>query len=184
VGSIVALATVGIAVAAVVWAPRLGWSSSAAWWSWMPVTWGGERGSGQVTTETREVSGFQAVAFGAYGDLTIRQGDAESLTIEAEDNVLRSLTTEVRAGTLYPKTLFLDERDPDPPGRHSLTVRFDPLGRGNVELDGLETDRTELTPRGAGPISRRRRQADTLAARSSGAGSLQAPGRPRGWRSP
>jgi hypothetical protein len=183
VGGLVALATVAIAVAAVVWAPRLGWASTSGWWSWMPMAWGGERGSGQVITETREVSGFQAVVFGSFGDLTIRQGEAESLTIEGEDNVLRGLTTEVRAGTLY-----LGTRDalawvnviPTRPVRYTMTVRdlssLTLSGAGNVDLDGLEADRLELTLSGAGRMSLRRLQAETLAARLSGAGSLQASG--------
>ena len=49
-------------------------------------------------TETRDVENFQEVALEGVGTLVIEQGDRESLTIEAEEQVLRKIATEVRAG--------------------------------------------------------------------------------------
>ena len=57
-------------------------------------------GSGDVVTETRAVSGFDRVILGGIGELTLIQGEEESLEIEAEDNILPQITTEVRDGTL------------------------------------------------------------------------------------
>ncbi|MEN6571625.1 MAG: head GIN domain-containing protein [Anaerolineaceae bacterium] len=57
-------------------------------------------GSGKVINETREVSGFTSVTFSAPGYLTITQGDAESLTIQAEDNIIPAITTSVTDGVL------------------------------------------------------------------------------------
>jgi hypothetical protein len=39
------------------------------------------RGSGNVITEPREVSHFNRVSMGGSGELTITQGDEESLTV-------------------------------------------------------------------------------------------------------
>ena len=52
-------------------------------------------GSGHLTTETRSVSGFHAVDLESSGDVIITQGDTEGLTVEAEDNLLPLITTEV-----------------------------------------------------------------------------------------
>lgn len=57
-------------------------------------------GSGRVTTETRQVSGFTQVNLDGNGEVTIEAGDGETLTIEADDNVLPALTSEVSDGTL------------------------------------------------------------------------------------
>src|SRR5262249_20698204 len=48
----------------------------------------GSTGAGGVRTESRQVSGFTAVELQGFGDLTIEQTGAESLTIEAEDDIL------------------------------------------------------------------------------------------------
>lgn len=57
-------------------------------------------GSGKAATETRQVSGFTRIDLAGVGDLVVEQGDGESLTIEADDNVLGSLTSDVENGTL------------------------------------------------------------------------------------
>ena len=57
-------------------------------------------GSGKAASETRQVSGFTRVDLAGVGELVVAQGDAESLTVEADDNVLSSLTSEVANGTL------------------------------------------------------------------------------------
>ncbi|HZD61139.1 MAG TPA: hypothetical protein VE439_11905, partial [Anaerolineae bacterium] len=45
---------------------------------------GGVTGSGNVTTESREVSGFNEISLSGRGNLIIEQGNEESLRIEAE----------------------------------------------------------------------------------------------------
>ena len=52
-------------------------------------------GSGHLATETRNVSGFHAVNLESSGDVVITQGDTEGLTVEAEDNLLPLIVTEV-----------------------------------------------------------------------------------------
>jgi len=46
------------------------------------------------------VIAYPKVDFSTVGELTITQGERESLTIEAESNVTRRIKTEVRGGTL------------------------------------------------------------------------------------
>ncbi len=57
-------------------------------------------GSGTVATETRDVSGFSTIDLATNGDLTVSMGATESLTIEADDNVIPHLTSNVANGTL------------------------------------------------------------------------------------
>src|SRR5437588_11641926 len=53
------------------------------------------RGSGNVITTHRDVSGFSEVALLGTGTLTITQTGSEALTIEAEDNIMPKIKTEV-----------------------------------------------------------------------------------------
>lgn len=60
----------------------------------------GERGSGVITTETRSVSGFDQIDLAGQGRVEIDFGDSEALVIEAEDNLMPLLTSDVSGGTL------------------------------------------------------------------------------------
>jgi hypothetical protein len=60
----------------------------------------GVEGSGNVVTESREVSGFDEVVLSGSGRVDIDVTGEESLTIEAEDNIIPLLETEVRDGRL------------------------------------------------------------------------------------
>jgi hypothetical protein len=56
--------------------------------------------SGNVVTEDRQVSGFDGIAFDGIGELIITQGDTESLTVQADENVMPHIVTEVRGSEL------------------------------------------------------------------------------------
>ena len=60
----------------------------------------GERGSGVMATETRNVSGFDGIDLSGSGRVSVAVTGIESLTVEAEDNILPLLTTEVTNGRL------------------------------------------------------------------------------------
>ena len=65
-----------------------------------PFNMNAERGSGRVTTEQRSVTGITGVNLATSGRLFIEVGDAESLRVQAEDNLVPYIKTEVRGGTL------------------------------------------------------------------------------------
>jgi hypothetical protein len=57
-------------------------------------------GSGRIATETRNLSGFSSVTLAGIGNVYITQGPAESLRIQAEDNLIPYFDTSVQGGTL------------------------------------------------------------------------------------
>ena len=57
-------------------------------------------GSGNVVNETRSVDSFDSIDLRGSGALFLYQGPQQPLKIEAEDNVLKVLTTRVEAGRL------------------------------------------------------------------------------------
>ena len=57
-------------------------------------------GSGNVVSESRNVSGFTKIDLTGAGEVTIDQNGTEALTIEADDNLMSKVTSEVVDGTL------------------------------------------------------------------------------------
>lgn len=119
-----------------------------------------EDGSGVVVEEERSLSRFTRVSFEGIGKLIITQGDAESLTIEAEDNIVPHIDTVVRGQTL--QIAFDTERwqniiRPTEPIRLYLTVTdlqaLSLSGLGDVEVQDIEGERIDITLSGAGSIS-------------------------------
>lgn len=69
----------------------------------------GIRGSGDVSSEERNIAGVDSVSVGSGINLYIDQNGTETLRIEAEDNILPLIVTEVENGHLkidYKITLF------------------------------------------------------------------------------
>lgn len=60
----------------------------------------GVRGSGDVITESRDVSGFSEIALFGSGTVRVDVNGTESLIVEAEDNIMPLLKTEVLDGRL------------------------------------------------------------------------------------
>lgn len=141
-----------------------------------------EPGSGKVVTESREVSGFDAIEVDYPAQIFISQGSVESLEIEAEDNVLPGLQTRVRNNKLE---IFYDadegERvNPTKVVRITIVVKdlkdveFDSAGELTVE--GLETDELEVSLSGAGNLELEDITVDSLVVILSGAGNMTASG--------
>ena len=115
------------------------------------------RGSGQLTTESRPVSGFTKVELSGTGELTIEKTGTESLSISAEDNLLPRLTSEVSNGTLSlgtePNTTIV----PTKPITYSLTVKdlngLAVSGSGNIQVQNVTTAALSIEISGSGTIT-------------------------------
>lgn len=113
-------------------------------------------GSGTVKTETRPVSGFNALVFSGVGDMTIRQTGTESLSVTADDNILPLVTTTVSGQTLNVGL------------KSSLAIR---PTRG-ISYALTVTDLKDITLSGAGSITASDINTDALRVVLSGAGKL------------
>jgi hypothetical protein len=140
------------------------------------------RGSGHVISETRDVSGFDAVVFSGAGDVEIIQDGSESITIQTDDDVMPYVTTEVRGGTLY---VGLDFKGilSIMPTRMDVTLHVDTLSRistsgaWKVSSEELEAENLRAMISGTGSISIGMLTASDLVADISGAGNMEIAGR-------
>jgi len=133
------------------------------------------RGSGNVIAEERDVSDFHKVHLSGVGNLIITQGEVESLTIEADDNIVPIIEADVfgdelnisfkRGYTFIPSATIkfyltvadLDEislsgaGNIDCEGFETEVLQFDVSGAGDLDFD-LDAERVEVVVSGAGNI--------------------------------
>jgi len=135
-----------------------------------------EKGNGSVTEETREVGSFSEIDFSGIGEIVVTLGDVESLTIEAEENLLPYMETYNRGKTLVIKIQEGVNITPTEPIRFDITVvsldAIDVSGVGNVSLPELESDNFSVSISGVGGIEIDGLYAGRLTADMSGLGDL------------
>ena len=183
-GAVVSTLVVIGAAAAVVFAPQMGWDKAQDWqWAVNDSFGGAIPGSGKIKTETRIPGEFNAIAIRYPGTIVVQQGDKNLVVVEADDNLLPQLTTEVRGGTLiiqnseenYSKrvsssrtvTITITVKD-------VKEIAFSAAGK--LEVNGLKTGKFDLRLSGAGDAILNGLELDTLAVSLSGAGKITAAG--------
>jgi len=157
-------------------------------------------GSGTVDTETREVSDFDGISLENMGDVYITVGNTEKLTIEAEDNLLPLLTSEVENGTLKLDVVSGRNINPTKPITYNITVKdlkditlagsgaiySAPLaadkmavvlaGSGNINLEEVTSTDFNVTIAGSGNIHVDKITAERVDATISGSGDIRIAG--------
>ena len=141
------------------------------------------RGSGNLISETREVSSFSEIRLDGAGRLFITQGTDESLEIEAEDNIIGELTSEVQGDTLvlgYQDKPWATTVIPTNGITYTLTVvdltgiTFN--GAGDLELSSLDTSSLAVEINGAGQMDIDALRADNLSVLIAGTGTISVGG--------
>jgi len=114
-------------------------------------------GSRHLVTEVRPLTGINRVRLGNQGDLTIMLGDTESLVVEAEDNLLPYISSEVRNGELNITTeggRWLRNHEPL---RYTLTVKnlegIEISSTGSVDAPDISADRFAIWIGSTGDLS-------------------------------
>ena len=114
-------------------------------------------GSGQLATQSRQVSGFTSVELTGVGELSIDQTGTESLTVSAEDNLLPLLTSRVEGDTLIlgkkPNTSIVTSK----PITYTLTMKdvtgLAVSGSGTINAPKLTTAALRIEISGSGVIT-------------------------------
>jgi hypothetical protein len=114
------------------------------------------QGSGNITTQQHQVSDFARIDMSGVGDVVITQGEAASLTVEADDNLQAALQSEIRDGTLYLSVA------PNTTIRQATRITFVVTVR---ELSAIRLS-------GAGTITARDIRGEQLVVHHSGVGSI------------
>ena len=88
---------------------------------------------GETTTETRDVNGFNKVLISGTGEATIVQGEEESLTITAGENILPYIRSEVINGQLK---LWLDTKQNFPPTAGKILYNISLINVSSLGIEG------------------------------------------------
>ncbi len=176
---------IGGAVLAILYAPQLGWASPSMFSVidiGEPFMGPGEPGSGNVVTETRDVHDFHAIEVDYPGQVLVKQGTKEVVTIEAEDNLLPGLKTQVKNGVLqiFYKTDKDKRVNPTKSVKITIVVKdltdMDFTSAGELVIEKLKTNDLSVSMSGAGNLKVDGIQAKALSVNLSGAGSMSASG--------
>lgn len=146
---------------------------------------GGIPGSGNIQTETRDTGAFQAISIEYPGaEVTVQPGDKETVEIEADDNLLPQLSTEVLSGTLTIKNVETDWKaivNPSKPVKINIMVRD--LSKivlsapvGDLKVNDLQSGTLTLVVSGGAQVKLNGIQVELLDSVLSGAGDIQASG--------
>ncbi len=147
----------------------------------LPVRFTEVRGSGQIETESRHVSGFQSVNLSGIGTLIIEQGEKESLDIITDKNLLEYIQSDVSGENLQLSVQDFVNIQPTDDVVYHLTVTdltsVETSGLGNIEIQSLNADNLQLDISGAGNISIADLTAEALNLEISGMGNVDLSGR-------
>lgn len=160
-------------------------------------------GSGRMATESRPVSGFNSLSVALSGKLQLTQGDSESLTITADDNVLPYIETVVEEGMLRIRwkkpvqgrslnvnrvkiSMVLAARNMEAIAIGGATdVAAGPLkaerlvanigGSGSLDIASVEAGDVSVTIGGSGNLAIGGGRTHTLNVRIGGSGAVKAP---------
>ena len=137
-------------------------------------------GSGSLGSETRDVSDFSRITLDMSGDVILTQADEYSVLIEAEDNILPYITTDVRNGNLtlstQDNTAINTTRSVtfwvSTPNIEALTIN----GSGTISSEGIMGDKLALEIDGSGDILLDTVAVEQINSNISGSGDIEIEG--------
>jgi|SRR5262245_35066433 len=114
------------------------------------------QGSGVPATQTRDVAAFKSVELAGANNVVVRVGGEQSVVVNADDNLVDRVTTDVHSGTLVIANTsggFTTNSpmsvDVDVPTLDALTL----TGSGNIVVTGIDAESLEVSLPGSGMIT-------------------------------
>jgi Putative auto-transporter adhesin, head GIN domain len=167
----------------ILYAPKLGWNHMPdSMLSGDIYPGGGVSGSGHVVTENRALQNFSSIRLSYPAQITLEQGNTESVTIIAEDNVAADILTQVTNGVLEIDRIKDHPLRVQPTQPVKIKVVFKDLAQidletaGQVILNGLSGDGLTVVMNGAGSMALNGLNLGSFKCNLSGAGSINANG--------
>lgn len=119
------------------------------------VNFGAEKGSGNMATERREIGDFSKIDVSHVFQVEVTAQSNYSVEVEADDNLLQYVKTEVRGGTLH---IELDHRvKTGNPMRVRVSApnidRIEATGASRVNVSNLKNGELAIDTSGASKVS-------------------------------
>lgn len=154
-------------------------ATTASAWDW---TFGTKvTGSGNIKSETRNVSGFTGISLSLPANVEIVQGNSEGIVIETDDNISPLIETVVDSGSL--KIRFKERNMSVSTKTLNMTVNVKTLdslsvaGSGDLRAAKLQVPKLKTSIAGSGDVRIASLDADTLTLSIAGSGDFSAGGK-------
>jgi len=143
------------------------------------------RGSGEITSEARDLGAFDAISLAADFKVLVRQGNTPRVELKADSNLLPLIETRIVAGNkgrtleIAPKRGYSLSASVTP----QITLEMAQLraisiaGSGEVRVEAMHTPSIEASIAGSGDIQLLDLNIEHLALKVSGSGDIMASGR-------
>ena len=133
------------------------------------------KGNGKPATETRAVAAFTAIEATGIGRLNLLVGEADSLKISADENILPLIKSEVKNGVLVLSTTGATRSKTDIifEATAKTIKRLENSGTVSINASGFNGGDLSVATSGVGSIALSGR-VDSLKVELSGVGSLEA----------
>ena len=139
------------------------------------------QGSGKLQKQARPVGAFHGVALNVPGNVELRIGNTDSVTIEGDDNILPLIETVVENGTLRIRPAKRNSNF----RQTSLTIviqarqveRISVGGSGSIHATGLRAEKLRFDVGGSGSINARDLDSRMVSVAIGGSGNFTASGK-------
>ncbi|HLO13339.1 MAG TPA: head GIN domain-containing protein [Anaerolineales bacterium] len=133
-------------------------------------------GSGNIVTQTIDVSQFDRVTLTGLGDVYLEQGQSESLSVQADDNLISLLDIKVRGKELTLGTKPNFDLNPSESIKYNLTVKdlnsVSLSGSGNFYVGAIKSSDLAVSIHGSGNIDIKDLNTGNLSIDLNGSGNV------------
>jgi hypothetical protein len=150
---------------------------------WLPACSLANQENVSIQSDSRELGDFSSVVFNAVGEMNIIPGDANSITLVADPQIIDKIQTTIHDNTLYIEfndNFITSPIDPQLSTKYELTVktieRITLQGTGNIIVHDLSTNNLTLNLSGVGDISVIDLEAEFLTVNYDGGGQFNISG--------
>ena len=141
-------------------------------------------GSGKLATETRPLPEFQAIGLSGSMDLVVRQGNSQSVQVQADDNLLQFLETVVETGQEGPALKVRWKKGQSTFTRSKILVTvvvpkltaLSAAGSGDMSVEAFNTPVFKLAISGSGDVKLVGMSTADLGIQISGSGDVAGSG--------
>ncbi len=132
-------------------------------------------GSGHIVNQSIGVSGFERVTLEGSGDVYIEQGQTESLSVEADDNVIPLLDTRVSGNELVLRIKPGYDVAPSQRIKYHIKIKdlsgINTLGSGDFFVGPVKSNHLSISIPGSGDVDVESLTGDNLSIDLDGSGS-------------
>jgi hypothetical protein len=134
------------------------------------------QGNGKIKRQAREIGHFTGVALSLPGEVEVRTGNSEGITIETDDNLLPLIETVVDDGTLKIRNknhVNIKTRNLKIVVQTRGVDRLAMGGSGNIDADRVQGPRVQFDVGGSGTIKVGKAEGESISISLGGSGDLK-----------